>query len=206
MATDEELDARHEAHEAVVRRACQIMGWEFVSKPTFGGVRTVAQGQAVAISVEKLDELLDAVESLRSETEAQSEHDVRRAETIDELECTLDDEEDAHRETLRLLEAARGEIDRLRAEAEATWMDVTANKVDRDLYDLALDKEIAAEQACCLIVAQHNEWTGGEKDLPMGEPWYEAGLQAARAVVGRRANGGRCPKCQALMRCPCVFQ
>lgn len=38
------------------------------------------------------------------------------------------------------------ENERLRSEAEATWQDTTANKVDRDLYELALSKVNAAEQ------------------------------------------------------------
>ena len=45
------------------------------------------------------------------------------------------------------IRAALSEVDRLRAKAEATWRDTTANKVDRDLYELALSKVNAAEQA-----------------------------------------------------------
>ena len=56
---DEESDARHAAREAVVRRACEVMGWEYHTSPAYTSIRAVALSKAVAISVEKLHELLD---------------------------------------------------------------------------------------------------------------------------------------------------
>ncbi len=58
-------DRRHAAREAAVRRACEIMGWEYHTSPVFAGIRKVALGHAVAISVEKLNELLDALEAAK---------------------------------------------------------------------------------------------------------------------------------------------
>lgn len=52
---------RHAAREAVVRRACKIMGWTYSTSPAYAVIRTVALGKAVAISVEKLHELLDRI-------------------------------------------------------------------------------------------------------------------------------------------------
>lgn len=58
---DEIADQRHEAREAVVRRACEVMGWDYHTSPVWGGLRQVALGNTVAVSVEKLHELLDRI-------------------------------------------------------------------------------------------------------------------------------------------------
>lgn len=58
---DEIADARHAARETVVRRACEAMGWDYKTSPVYAGIRQVALGNAVAISVEKLHELLDRI-------------------------------------------------------------------------------------------------------------------------------------------------
>lgn len=58
---DEIADARHKAREAAVRRACEVMGWEYKMSPAYAGIRQVALGNAVAISVEKLHQLLDRI-------------------------------------------------------------------------------------------------------------------------------------------------
>lgn len=62
--TDEE---RHKRRESAVRRACELMGWEYKTYPAYTGIRRVALAEAVAISLEKLDELLDAIAAARRE-------------------------------------------------------------------------------------------------------------------------------------------
>jgi hypothetical protein len=47
-AADEIADARHAARESAVRRACEVMGWEYKTSPAFAGIRQVALGNAVA--------------------------------------------------------------------------------------------------------------------------------------------------------------
>jgi hypothetical protein len=56
-----DADARHATREAVVRRACEVMGWEYKTSPVYAGIRQVALGNAVAISVEKLHAILDRI-------------------------------------------------------------------------------------------------------------------------------------------------
>ena len=60
-ADEIEADRRHEAREVVVRRACGVMGWDYKTSPAYTGIRQVALGNAVAVSVEKLHELLDRI-------------------------------------------------------------------------------------------------------------------------------------------------
>lgn len=75
IADEIEIEAgnrRHEAREAVVRRACEIMGWTYKTSPSYAGIRQVALGNAVAVSVEKLHELLDRI----SPRSARCEHGV----------------------------------------------------------------------------------------------------------------------------------
>lgn len=55
-------DRRHAAREAAVRRACEVMGWDYHQSPAWTGIRRVALGEAVAISVEKLNALLDELQ------------------------------------------------------------------------------------------------------------------------------------------------
>lgn len=62
--TDDEMDHWHKRREAVISRACTIMGWDYKTSPVFTGLRKVAMAEAVAISLEKLGELLDRIEYL----------------------------------------------------------------------------------------------------------------------------------------------
>ncbi len=66
MGTDEEMDARHARREKVVRQFCNLMGWEYKTSPVFAGIRKVALGQAVALGMDKAEELLAEIERLRS--------------------------------------------------------------------------------------------------------------------------------------------
>lgn len=54
-------DARHKSREEAVRRACEVMGWDYRQAPVWAGLRKVAMADAVAISVEKLNLLVDAI-------------------------------------------------------------------------------------------------------------------------------------------------
>lgn len=65
--TPEQMDARHETREAAIRRACEVMGWPYEQKPAFGAVRAAAAGTAVAVSVEKLSEMLAAIRAARAD-------------------------------------------------------------------------------------------------------------------------------------------
>jgi hypothetical protein len=53
---------QHKRREEAVRRACKMMGWEYKTSPVFAGIRLVAKGEAVAISLEKLNQFLDTIE------------------------------------------------------------------------------------------------------------------------------------------------
>ncbi len=64
MIDDDEIDRRHAELRAVVQRACGVMGWPLKSVPTWSSIRAIAIGKAVAISVEKLGEMLDRIEAL----------------------------------------------------------------------------------------------------------------------------------------------
>jgi hypothetical protein len=55
------MDDRHKAREEAVRRACEVMGWDYHQIPVWAGLRKVAMADAVAISVEKLNQLVDAI-------------------------------------------------------------------------------------------------------------------------------------------------
>ena len=74
----EEANHRHAAREAVVRRACEVMGWDYHTSPAYTGIRAVALGKAVAISVEKLHELLDLI----SPRLGGCEHDIKEQSWI----------------------------------------------------------------------------------------------------------------------------
>ena len=63
---DEEADKSHERREALVRRACAVMGWDYHTSPAFGAIRKVAMADAVAVGLDKLAAMLDEIERLRS--------------------------------------------------------------------------------------------------------------------------------------------
>jgi hypothetical protein len=54
---------RHERRERLCRRACELMGWEYKVHPAYAGIRKVANGEAVAISLEKLEEVIKRLEA-----------------------------------------------------------------------------------------------------------------------------------------------
>ncbi len=58
-AGDAEFDARHLRREMLVTRACELMGWERTSGHIFGTIRAVAKAEAIAISLDKLEEILN---------------------------------------------------------------------------------------------------------------------------------------------------
>ena len=60
---DAALDANARRREEVIRRACRVMNWEYTSAPVWAALRKVAVAEAVAVSVEKLTEMLDRLES-----------------------------------------------------------------------------------------------------------------------------------------------
>jgi hypothetical protein len=62
--TDAEGDALHNAREATMARACIVMGWDYKKHPAWTGLRHVATGRAIVISVEKMNEILDRLETL----------------------------------------------------------------------------------------------------------------------------------------------
>lgn len=63
-------DARHKAREDAVRRACEVMGWDYHQSPVWAGLRKVAMADAVAISVEKLNQLVDAIHEANGKANA----------------------------------------------------------------------------------------------------------------------------------------
>jgi hypothetical protein len=65
MSSDEEMDATHARREALARRLCAAMGWEYKTGPAFAGIRAVALGKAVALGVDKLEEILKRLEGGR---------------------------------------------------------------------------------------------------------------------------------------------
>ena len=62
---DAEMDARCHRREELVRRTCKVMGWEYKTSPVFAGIRKIALGEAVAVSLNKLEEILKRLESMR---------------------------------------------------------------------------------------------------------------------------------------------
>jgi Multiubiquitin len=62
--SDEEFDANAERRDRLVRRACTLMGWKYRTGPVWGGIRKFALAEAVVISLEKLEEILDRLETL----------------------------------------------------------------------------------------------------------------------------------------------
>ena len=58
---DAMIEANAAAAEAAVRRTCAVMGWEYKKYPVWTGIRALAVRKAVAISVEKLHEMLDRI-------------------------------------------------------------------------------------------------------------------------------------------------
>lgn len=56
-------DERHERREAIVKRLCGIMGWKYEQGLVWAGLRKVAIAEAVAVSVEKLEEIADRLDA-----------------------------------------------------------------------------------------------------------------------------------------------
>lgn len=59
----EEGDKRHKRRERLCREICNLMGWEYKTSPTWTSIRKIAKGEAVAISLEKLDEIIERIRS-----------------------------------------------------------------------------------------------------------------------------------------------
>jgi hypothetical protein len=50
--------------EQLVRRVCVVMGWEYHTSPVWAGLRKVALAEAVAIGLDKLEEIIIRLEEL----------------------------------------------------------------------------------------------------------------------------------------------
>ena len=57
-------DANVERREQLVARMCAVMGWEYKKAPVWTALRKVAVAEAVAISLDKLEEVLTKLEAL----------------------------------------------------------------------------------------------------------------------------------------------
>ena len=58
-------DDKHKIREQLIRRACVLMGWDYHTSPVWTALRKVALAEAVPISLEKLNEMLDRIEGKR---------------------------------------------------------------------------------------------------------------------------------------------
>ncbi len=88
-----ELDANHARREAIVRRACEVMGWEYSMSPAWTGLRKVAKAEAVAVGVDKLSSIIHEIEKLRDaiKTHRDQKADDRCIEDDDRLYAVLAD-------------------------------------------------------------------------------------------------------------------
>lgn len=66
--SDDEFDTDYERRELLIRRVNAVMGWEYSTGPVWGGLRAVAQAKAVAISLDKLEFILERLESNHERT------------------------------------------------------------------------------------------------------------------------------------------
>src|ERR1700722_4713009 len=57
-----DFDAAVVRRESLIRRACKIMGWEYHTSPVWTGLRKIALCEAVPISLDKLEEILNRLE------------------------------------------------------------------------------------------------------------------------------------------------
>jgi hypothetical protein len=55
-------DRRHERREQLVRRLCEIMGWPYKTGHVYAGIRKVALAEAVAVGLDKLEEIVRRLE------------------------------------------------------------------------------------------------------------------------------------------------
>lgn len=62
--TDEEMDRRTERREQVIRRVNELMGWEYSSCLGWGAIRKVASAEAVAVSIDKLEQIIARLEGV----------------------------------------------------------------------------------------------------------------------------------------------
>lgn len=55
-------DANADRREELVSRMCAAMGWEYSKHPVWTALRKVAVAEAVAISLDKLEEVINRLE------------------------------------------------------------------------------------------------------------------------------------------------
>lgn len=60
---DDDFEARHLRRDELVRQMCEVMGWEHSSSHIWTAIRKVAKAEAVAISLDKLEEVLDRLKA-----------------------------------------------------------------------------------------------------------------------------------------------
>lgn len=58
-----------ERRDTLTRRCCELMGWEYGAGLEWIGVRKAELGEAVAIHLDKFEEILKAMERVASESE-----------------------------------------------------------------------------------------------------------------------------------------
>lgn len=83
-------DARHKAREEAVRRACAVMGWDYHQSPVWTALRKVAMADAVAISVEKLNQLVDAIHEANRKANAAQTLNSNQRQMVDQAEIEKD--------------------------------------------------------------------------------------------------------------------
>lgn len=60
---ESQFEKNAERRELLVIRACNVMGWQYKKSPVWAGLRKVATGEAVAISLDKFEEILEVLEA-----------------------------------------------------------------------------------------------------------------------------------------------
>jgi hypothetical protein len=83
---DEAADRSHAAREAAVRRACDVMGWDYHQSPAWMGILKAANGEAVAVSVEKLNQLVDAIHEASRKANAAQTLNSNQRQMVDQAE------------------------------------------------------------------------------------------------------------------------
>ncbi len=60
---EDEIDIFVERREAVTKRLCAVMGWEYGKKPIWAGLRKIALAEATAVGIDRLEEIVTALEA-----------------------------------------------------------------------------------------------------------------------------------------------
>jgi hypothetical protein len=83
---DAALDARCQKREAVVRRVCAVMGWDYHQSPVWTGLRKVALAEAVPVGLDKLEEIMDRLDEANRKANAAQTLSSNQRQMIDQAE------------------------------------------------------------------------------------------------------------------------